>query len=164
MDAGYHHFHKKDERAKGSTGATDFWTPEAFKNMLAVNPGIVGIATGTNGNVQVEIEVYESEPDIESSSWDHIAAGIDLSSGNLLICGCPVGGYERLERRRPALRLGVVLVQRQRGSGLQVFEVFLEKNSRHHHRHHLVLQHSGSFTEEGGQEISLHGYRDAGWC
>ena len=88
--AGYHQFHIKDEQATGSTGATDFWTPEAFNDRLAVNPGIVGIATGSYGDVQVEIEVYESEPGSESGSWDHIVeADIDLSSGNLLVCGCP---------------------------------------------------------------------------
>lgn len=87
---GYHQFHLKDEHATGSTGATDFWTKEAFNTMLAVNPGIVGVGTGSCGDVPIEIEVYESDPGIESDGWDHIVeAGIDLSSGNLLICGCP---------------------------------------------------------------------------
>jgi hypothetical protein len=88
--AGYHQFHLKDEQASGSTGATDFWTAEAFNNMLAVNPGIVGVTTGSYGDVPVEIEVYESDPGTESDNWDHIVeAAIDLGSGNLLVCGCP---------------------------------------------------------------------------
>jgi len=88
--AGYHQFHIKDEQASGNTGATDFWTKEAFHNLLAVNPGVVGIATGSYGDVHVEIEVYESDPGNEPDSWDHVVeAGIDLSSGNLLFCGCP---------------------------------------------------------------------------
>ena len=88
--AGYHQFHIKDEQASGSAGATDFWTREAFNDMLAVNSGIVGVATGSYGDVPVEIEVYGSDPGSENDNWDHIVeAGIDLSSGNLLICGCP---------------------------------------------------------------------------
>ena len=88
--AGYHQFYIQDEKAVGSTGSIDFWTKDAFNNMLAVNPGIVGIVTGSYGDVQVELEVHELRPGSETDSWDHIVeAAINLSSGNLIICGCP---------------------------------------------------------------------------
>lgn len=88
--AGYHQFYLKDENATGSTGASDFWTQQAHDRMLAINPGIVGVGTGSYGNVPVSVEIYANEPPIDIGNWDRVMeASIELNSGQLLICGCP---------------------------------------------------------------------------
>lgn len=88
--AGYHQFYLKDENAAGSTGASDFWTQEAYERMLAINPGIIGVGTGSYGNVPVAVEIYANEPPIDTGNWDlAMEASIELNSGQLLICGCP---------------------------------------------------------------------------
>jgi hypothetical protein len=57
---------------------------------LAVQPGVLGIGTDTNGEVPVTVEVFDAEPPMSLNGWDHAAeASLELSTRHLAIAGCP---------------------------------------------------------------------------
>ncbi len=91
--AGYHQFYlSKDEESLIGSGADSFWTTENIRKLLATGPGLVGVGTGTFGEVPVNVRVAHGAPEDELNGWDHVAeASIDLSSGKLLVTGCPNG-------------------------------------------------------------------------
>jgi hypothetical protein len=91
--AGYHQFYlSSDEESLIGTGADSFWTGESIRKMLATGPGLVGIGTGTYGDVPVSIQLATSSPQEDLGKWDHVAETfIDLGSGRLHVTGCPDG-------------------------------------------------------------------------
>jgi hypothetical protein len=91
--AGYHQFYILDEDAIANAGAYDFWTKEAFDMRLATNPGIIGVGTGTYGDVRVEIEILSERPaSSDLNTWDHVVeASLELPKHALTIAGCPDG-------------------------------------------------------------------------
>ena len=60
--AGYRQFYVQDFDQEGDTGSNRFWTAEAFDCRLAMAPYVIGIATDTNGEVPVTVELCSSEP------------------------------------------------------------------------------------------------------
>lgn len=88
--ADYHQFYVLDAGAAlDATGNPDFWTREAFTRMLAVNPGILGIGTGSAGEVPVTLHADREAPSVDLADWDHVVeAGLQLASGQLIVCGC----------------------------------------------------------------------------
>jgi hypothetical protein len=57
---------------------------------MAVQPGVLGIGTDTNGPVPVTVEVLDAEPTMSLNGWDHVAeASLELSTEHLAIAGCP---------------------------------------------------------------------------
>jgi len=91
--AGYHQFYlSSDEESLIGCGADTFWTGENIRKLLATGPGLVGIGTGTYGEVPVAIELAHQSPREDLSEWDHVAETcIDLNSGRLHVTGCPDG-------------------------------------------------------------------------
>jgi hypothetical protein len=59
--ADYFQFYLQDEQSDGDLSQS--WTEQAFSNMLAVAPGVVGVRTVRNMDVPVELEVLNSHPD-----------------------------------------------------------------------------------------------------
>ena len=106
--AGYHQFYLQDESPIGSTGADDFWTKESYQNMIATNPGIIGVGTASYGKVPVKVGIFESQPNEDYQQWDHIAeASLELRSGQLLVCGCPDGEVGRIALEPSTYRLRI---------------------------------------------------------
>jgi hypothetical protein len=91
--AGYRQFYLLDGESLVNAGSLDFWTKEAFDMRIATNPGIIGVGTGTYGDVRVEIEILSSRPTSEDlSAWDHVVeASLKLPEPSLVISGCPDG-------------------------------------------------------------------------
>jgi hypothetical protein len=91
--AGYHQFYlSSDEESLVGSGADSFWTGENIRRLLATGPGLVGIGTGTYGEVPVSIHLAGRRPAEEVDPWDHVAETcIDLSTGFLHVTGCPDG-------------------------------------------------------------------------
>jgi hypothetical protein len=91
--AGYHQFYlSSDEESLMGSGADSFWTGENIRRLLATGPGLVGIGTGTYGDVPVSIHLARKIPYEDLGEWDHVAETcIDLGSGQLHVTGCPDG-------------------------------------------------------------------------
>jgi hypothetical protein len=89
VDADYHQFYVLDSgAAPDATGRDDFWTREAHPRMLAMNPGILGVSTGSC-QVPVLLQVDAAPPADDLSAWDHVVeAALALQSGKLIVCGC----------------------------------------------------------------------------
>lgn len=85
--ADYFQFYLQDEAADGDL--SDSWTDEAVGRMLALAPGTIGVGTLRNVDVQAVIELYKTEPQLESDAWDHVVeAGLDILSGKIVVAGC----------------------------------------------------------------------------
>jgi hypothetical protein len=92
--AWYRQFYVLDPDSRGDTGSADFWTQEAFDLRLAVEQGVIGIGTVTNGEVPVTIETLDTEPALSLEPWDHVVeASLQLSRGRLELAPCP--DYDR---------------------------------------------------------------------
>jgi hypothetical protein len=84
--ASHFQFYVMDADAQGDTADPAFWTDAAFDSRLAVQPGVVGIATNSYCDVPVTVELLDSEPDVSLDDWDHVAeASLSLSAGRLEI-------------------------------------------------------------------------------
>jgi len=92
IDAGYRQFYIQDLDQPGDTSSDAFWTTEALEHRLAFVPYVIGIATDTNGEVPVTVEVREDEPSFKPGDWDHIAeVSLELTGNRLKLAGCPDG-------------------------------------------------------------------------
>jgi hypothetical protein len=88
--AGYRQFYVLDPDGSGDTGSPDFWTQEAMDLRLAVQPGVLGIATDTDGDVPVTIETLDMEPPQSLEGWHHVVeAPLHLSMGRVALAPCP---------------------------------------------------------------------------
>jgi len=98
VDADYHQFYVLDSSAAlDATGRDDFWTREAFPRMLAMNPGILGVTTGSY-QVPVLLQVDTAAPSDDFAAWDHVVeADLALPSGKLIVCGCTQPREEGLQ-------------------------------------------------------------------
>jgi hypothetical protein len=85
--ADYFQFYIQDEAATGDLSQA--WSEETTSRMLAIAPGVIGVGTVRNMDVPVRVEIHESEPDTDSSEWDHIVeASLNVTSGRVVIAGC----------------------------------------------------------------------------
>jgi hypothetical protein len=85
--ADYFQFHLLDESSDASLA--DSWTEVATSRMLAVAPGAVCVGTARNMTVPVCVEVFETEPDLDVASWDHVTeCSLDVPSGRIVVAGC----------------------------------------------------------------------------
>ncbi|MBR1230960.1 hypothetical protein [Bradyrhizobium sp. AUGA SZCCT0182] len=85
--ADYFQFYIQDEAAKGDLSQA--WNEEATDRLLALAPGTVGIGTVRNMDVPVTVDFLEHAPEDEFSEWDHVVeAGLDVTSGRIVIAGC----------------------------------------------------------------------------
>lgn len=85
--ADYFQFYLQDETVDGNLG--DSWTGEATDRLLAVAPGTVGVGTVRNMTVPVTVELCDSEPKSDLTSWDHVVeCSLEVHSGAIVIAGC----------------------------------------------------------------------------
>lgn len=85
--ADYFQFYIQDEQVEGNL--SDSWTKEASRIGLALAPCTVGIGTARNMTVPVTLEVHDSVPDDDFTSWERVnECSIDIPSGCLVIAGC----------------------------------------------------------------------------
>ena len=106
--AGYQQFYLRDVDQSGNTGSLAFLTEEASRARLPVEAGVVGVATDTDGEVPVTVEVLGSEPELFLERWDHVAeASLLLSAGHLTLEGCLDDEPNRLVVAVPAGRYRV---------------------------------------------------------
>ncbi|MEV7519294.1 hypothetical protein [Streptomyces sp. NPDC091371] len=85
--ADYFQIHVTDADADGDL--SDAWTDQAVADHLAVTREALGIGTAVNVNVSVTVVVLPREPGDDSSDFDHVVeAGLDVTSGRLMVLGC----------------------------------------------------------------------------
>jgi hypothetical protein len=70
VTAWHRQFYSLDPDQPGDTASPAFWTQEAFDSRLAVQPGVLGVGTDTNGEVPVTVEVLDAEPTLSMNGWD----------------------------------------------------------------------------------------------
>ena len=85
--ADYFQFYLQDEGVTGDL--SDSWTQEAVDRQLAVAPGTIGVGTVRNATVPVVVEVAETEPNEDTTDWDHvIECDFEVQSGRVVVAGC----------------------------------------------------------------------------
>ena len=85
--AEYHQFYLQDEQAEPDT--PDDWGEQLTTQMIAVEPGIVGVATVRNMKVPLRVDLLDGRPNDDFSAWDQVAeASLDVPSGQMVIAGC----------------------------------------------------------------------------
>ncbi len=85
--ADYHQFYLMD--AKEEPFALEDWTDEDVQRRIKTGKFIVVIQPERNMTVPVDLEIFDSEPEVDFENWNHIAeASLDLPSGKLQIEEC----------------------------------------------------------------------------
>ena len=85
--ADYRQFYLQDEEADGDL--SESWTEEATGRLLALAPGTIGVGTMEAVEVEVAVEVRETEPPVRLAEWDHVVeCGIDVPTGQVVVAGC----------------------------------------------------------------------------
>ncbi len=86
----YHQFYIQDKTSEGRTDSDDFWTKMANSDRLAMEDGIIGIATECYGPVKGELIVLDSvNNQYDPNLYDHVVeGGVELKSGSLQVVGC----------------------------------------------------------------------------
>ncbi len=88
--AGYRQFYVSSDPDRCEEGEDTFWTEAAFRDRLAVGSCTIAVSTDTYGQVPVDLEVLDGPSSLSFDGWDHVVdAGIDGSSGRLVVAGCP---------------------------------------------------------------------------
>jgi hypothetical protein len=86
--ADYHQFYLQDDDSKFGD-LSEAWTGEATKRLLAAAPHVVGVGTVRNVEVPVTIEVHDSRPPIDLSTWDQVnLASLQVDTGRVAVAGC----------------------------------------------------------------------------
>ncbi len=68
---------------------SQLWSDEALNRMLAVGRSAVCPGTLRNVDVEVELRVCETAPDVALDEFDHVAeASLSIPSGVLVVMGC----------------------------------------------------------------------------
>ncbi len=84
--ADYNQIYLHDESAEADFA--DSWDDDAYKKMVVVTEGAIGLVTARNMDVPVEILLCESEPLLDLGEWEHaVSCGIELRSGVLIVRG-----------------------------------------------------------------------------
>lgn len=85
--ADYHQFYLQDESAVGDL--SNSWTQEAVDRLLALAPGTIGVGTVRDMTVPVVVEVSDTEPVENTTTWDQVnECTLDVQSGHIVIAGC----------------------------------------------------------------------------
>jgi len=88
LDGNYHQFHL-NVGEKPSGEIADAWSEEAFKRHLAVAKDCIAVGTATTLELDVEINILESPPDLNIEEFDHIIeASLKIDTGQLIVSGC----------------------------------------------------------------------------
>jgi hypothetical protein len=86
----YYQFYILDKNSKAATDSDIFWTPQAGIDKIAVENGLLGITVGKYAEIDVEVNVLETQTSERNfDEFEHIAqASIDVPSGVLQIKDC----------------------------------------------------------------------------
>ncbi len=86
----YYQFYILDKDSKAATDSDNFWNPQAGIDKIAVENGLLGITVGKYGEIDVEINVLETQNNLRDfGEFEHVVeASIDVSSGILQIKNC----------------------------------------------------------------------------
>lgn len=85
--ADYFQVYLMDTEADDDT--SEIWTDEALDLKLGILPNTLAVGTFRNVDVPVEVEIYDSEPDIDLEEWDHASTGyFTIKSGSCAVFGC----------------------------------------------------------------------------
>jgi len=75
--------------AEANDDTSEVWTEEALNLKLGILPKTLAVGTFRNVDVSVEIEIYESEPEVNLEEWDHASVGhFTIKSGRCAVFGC----------------------------------------------------------------------------
>lgn len=87
----YGQFYLCDKTSPMQTNSEKFWTTQALEDNLAIEEGIIGIASEGHGRVQGTITILESASEVSiSEECDHVVEGsIAILSGMVQIIDCP---------------------------------------------------------------------------
>lgn len=85
--ADYFQLYLMDDGADDDT--SEIWTDEALDLKLAVAKNTVAVGTYRNVDVKFELEILESEPQVDLNEWDHASLGfVGFPSGRFAVFGC----------------------------------------------------------------------------
>ena len=88
--ADYHQFYVQDGGI--DPAAPEDWTEEDIARRAKVAENVVVVCPLRNMTVAVELEVYEQEPSIQWSKWDHaVICDLKLPTGRLQVHECTGG-------------------------------------------------------------------------
>jgi len=87
----YHQFYINDKSNEFDINSSFFWTKKALKERLALDNEIIGISTGSYGEIKLEISfLNEANKNINFDLYDHIVEGsIEIKSGVIQVLDCP---------------------------------------------------------------------------
>lgn len=85
--ADYFQFYLMDVKSTDDT--SEIWSKEALDNKLGILKNTLAVGTFRNVDVNVEIELCESEPTVNLEEWDQVAIGyFEIFSGECAVFGC----------------------------------------------------------------------------
>jgi hypothetical protein len=86
----HHQFYIVDSLSPFKTNSDKFWTDQAFEDKLAIEVGVLGVATECYGDVKGDLAVFDEKPDETGFvEYDHVVEGsLNLSSGLLQVFPC----------------------------------------------------------------------------
>lgn len=65
------------------------WTKEALNIKLGIMSNTLAVGTFRNVDIPLEVELYESEPEVSLEEWDHATLGyFAIKSGQCAVFGC----------------------------------------------------------------------------
>lgn len=87
----YGQFYLCDKTSPLQTDSENFWTDQALEDNLAIEEGVIGIASEGHGRVKGEIKILPEVGEIDSTEgYDHIVEGsIAITSGIVQVLNCP---------------------------------------------------------------------------
>ena len=90
----YYQFYLLDKDSEARTDRDNFWTPQASADRMAVETGLLGISVGKYAEIEVEINIWESQNNERNfDEFEHIVeASIDIPSGVFIVKNCT--GFE----------------------------------------------------------------------
>ncbi|ATL45709.1 hypothetical protein COR50_00220 [Chitinophaga caeni] len=95
FNTSHNQYYLADTDAPGDTGVPSFLLQTAFDARLAMAEGILGISTGSYGDIRGTISILSSIPESLDDSADYIVeAGISIMKGEIVILDCPDSNVE----------------------------------------------------------------------
>lgn len=82
----WRYFYLQDENVEDDLSGS--WTEYAERNLLALEPGALGVGTLSSGEIAVEVHVVDSIPTDDFESWDHVMeCDLEVPSSIVVIAG-----------------------------------------------------------------------------
>ncbi|GAA6168417.1 hypothetical protein [Sessilibacter corallicola] len=74
---------------ESDNNTSEIWTEKALELKLGVLPNSLAVGTFRNVEVPIEVSLYENEPEVNFSEWDHASKGyFTIKSGSCAVFGC----------------------------------------------------------------------------